>query len=59
MPYVNVKIVGTLTRDQKLKIADQISETLEIVADKPKEHTYVVIEEIKGENWAKGGLLFG
>ncbi len=59
MPYVNVQVVGELTGDQKLKIAQEMSETLEKVAQKPKKHTYIVFEEIKAENWAKGDQLMG
>jgi 4-oxalocrotonate tautomerase len=39
MPYINLKLVGTLTKDQKEQIAQQFSETLLKVANKPKEHT--------------------
>ena len=46
MPYINLKLVGTLTKEQKEKIAEQFSETLETVANKPKDHTYLVIDEI-------------
>jgi 4-oxalocrotonate tautomerase len=57
MPYVDVKVVGKLTAEQKRQIADQISETLLKVANKPKEHTYVVFDEKDGENWAVGDKL--
>ena len=43
MPYVNLKLVGTLTKEQKQKIAEQFSETLEKVANKPREYLYLVI----------------
>jgi len=59
MPYINLKLIGTLTKEQKEKIAQQFSETLETVANKPKEHTYLVIDEVPAENWAKGDKLFG
>jgi len=59
MPYINLKLVGTLTDDQKSEIAKQFSETLEKVANKPKDHTYLVIDEVPGKNWAKGDKLFG
>ncbi|MDH5479672.1 MAG: tautomerase family protein, partial [Nitrosomonas sp.] len=32
MPYVNIKIAGTLTREQKAKIAEELADTLERVA---------------------------
>jgi len=59
MPYVDVKIVGVLSKEQKQKIAKDISESLLRHANKQKEHTYVVFEEVRGENWAKGETLFG
>ena len=59
MPYVHVRVKGNLAREQKEKISMEISETLERVAGKPKSSTYVVIEEVKAENWAVGGKLLG
>ncbi len=57
MPYVNVKVAGELTKDQKEKIADGITRVLEEVAGKPPKVTYVVFEEVDRENWAVGGKL--
>ena len=59
MPYINLKLVGTLTKKQKNRIAKEFSETLENVAGKPKDHTYLVIDEVSGANWAKGDQFFG
>lgn len=59
MPYVNVKLVGKLTREQKEKISKDISESLLKHAGKAKDHTYIVFDEVRGENWAKGDTLFG
>lgn len=59
MPYVNVKVVGKLSKDQKQKIARDISESLLQHAAKPKDHTYIVFDEVEGANWAKGEALFG
>jgi 4-oxalocrotonate tautomerase len=59
MPYINLKLVGKLTREQKVQIAKEFSETLLKVARKPKESTYLVIDEVNGENWAKGEEFFG
>lgn len=57
MPYVNVKVAGKLTKDQKRKIVEGITNLLEEVANKPPSATYVVIEEIDRDNWGKGGEL--
>ncbi len=54
MPYINLKLVGTLTKEQKDEIAKQFSDTLLSVVGKPKEAVYLVIDEVDGKNWAKG-----
>lgn len=59
MPYINVKLVGTLTDQQKKEIAKQFSETLEKIAKKPKDHTYIVFDEVSGKNWAVGEKMLG
>ncbi len=57
MPYVNVKVAGKLTKEQKEKLAEGITKVLEEVANKPPSATYIVIEEVDRDNWAKGGKL--
>ncbi len=58
MPYVNLQLIGTLTKDQKRQIVEEFCDTLERVAGKPADHTYVVIDEVDRENWGKGRKLF-
>jgi 4-oxalocrotonate tautomerase len=57
MPYVNIKLAGEVTREQKAQIAKEITETLERVANKPKSYTYITFEEVAYEDWAIGGVL--
>lgn len=57
MPYVNIKLVGEVTREQKAQIAKEITETLERVAHKPKSYTYITFEEVAYEDWAIAGEL--
>jgi len=57
MPYVNIKLAGSVTRDQKAQISKEITETLERVAHKPKSYTYITFEEVAYEDWAIGGKL--
>jgi len=57
MPYVNVKVAGKLSREQKREIVEGITKLLEKVANKPPSATYVVIEEVDRDNWGKGGRL--
>lgn len=57
MPYIQVRVAGTLKREQKEEIAQGITDLMQKVAGKPPEATYVVIEEVDRENWAKAGKL--
>ena len=57
MPYVNIKLAGSVTREQKKQIAKEITETLERVANKPKSYTYITFEEVAYEDWAIAGTL--
>ena len=50
MPYVNIRIAGTLTHAQKEKIAAEITATLERIAHKPKSYTYIAFDELPDEN---------
>lgn len=54
MPYINLKIAGHLTKEQKDTIAASFSQTLFDVCGKPKESVYLVVDEVARENWAKG-----
>jgi 4-oxalocrotonate tautomerase len=57
MPYVNIRIAGTLTREQKQKIAEEVTDTLERIANKPRSYTYIAFDELPYENWAVAGEL--
>lgn len=59
MPFINLKLIGKLTKEQKEQIAREFSDTLFRVAKKPKEYTYLVIDEVAAQNWAQGDKLFG
>lgn len=59
MPYVNIKLAGTISKEQKKQIAKEITETLQKHAHKPANYTYIVFEEIDREDWAIGGELLG
>jgi 4-oxalocrotonate tautomerase len=59
MPFINLKVVGKLTREQKQQIAKEFTDTLLRVAKKPKDATYLVIDEVEGANWAQGEKFFG
>jgi 4-oxalocrotonate tautomerase len=57
MPYVNIRIAGSLTREQREKIAAEITDTLERIAHKPESYTYIAFDELPEENWAIAGKL--
>jgi 4-oxalocrotonate tautomerase len=57
MPYVNVRVAGSLTREQKAKIAAEMTDTLERIAGKPKSYTYITFDEVADESWAVAGQL--
>lgn len=57
MPVITIKLAGTLSRDQKQKIAEEVTATLERHAHKPASYTYISFEELPEENWAIGGHL--
>ena len=57
MPYVNIRVAGTLTREQKQQIATEITDTLERIAKKPKSYTYICFDELPDENLAVAGKL--
>ena len=59
MPYINVKLAGSLNKDQKKEIAKEMTELMERVTSKPASYTYIVFEEVKSEDWAIGGNLLG
>ncbi|MBX7137310.1 MAG: 4-oxalocrotonate tautomerase family protein [Oligoflexia bacterium] len=57
MPYVNVKVAGPLTTEQRSELAKRISLALEEVAGKPAAHTYIVFDEVPREKWAVGAEI--
>jgi 4-oxalocrotonate tautomerase len=57
MPYVNIRLTGTLSREQKARIAAEITNTLERIANKPASYTYITFDELMAENWAIAGKL--
>jgi 4-oxalocrotonate tautomerase len=57
MPVVTNKLAGKLKREQKKKIAEEITATLERHANKPARYTYISFEELPDENWAIAGAL--
>ncbi|MGI6637877.1 MAG: tautomerase family protein [Desulfobulbus sp.] len=57
MPYVNIRVAGNLSREQKAKIAEEVTDSLHRIAGKPKESVLIFIDEVSSENIAKQGKL--
>lgn len=57
MPYVNIQITKGASKEQKAALVKDVTDSLVRVLGKKPEHTHVVIQEIKEENWGYAGLL--
>ncbi|ACN14953.1 NahJ [Desulforapulum autotrophicum HRM2] len=56
MPYVNIKITDeNVTKDQKLKLIQGVTQLLVDVLGKNPATTVVVIDEVHTDNWGIGG----
>lgn len=56
MPYINIKITDEkVTARQKQQLIEGATLLLELVLNKPRSTTYVVIDEINTDNWGVGG----
>jgi 4-oxalocrotonate tautomerase len=57
MPYVNIRVAGTLDKKQKEEICSGVTDVIARVANKPKESILIFIDEDQHENIAQGGRL--
>ncbi len=57
MPYVNIRVAGKLSKNQKQKIAEDVCVSLEKNAGKPKDSVLIFFDEVDHENIAKGDKL--
>ncbi|MDO9263801.1 MAG: tautomerase family protein [Desulfosalsimonadaceae bacterium] len=57
MPYVNIRVAGTLTKKQKEKICKGVTGTIAKETGKPPESILIFIDEVAHENIAKAGKL--
>lgn len=57
MPYVNIRVAGKLSREQKEKICRGVTEVIATVAQKPKETILIFIDEVDHENIGSAGKL--
>ena len=57
MPYVNIRVAGTLNKQQKEEICSGVTDVISRVANKPKESILIFIDEDQHENISVGGNL--
>ena len=57
MPYVNIRVAGTLTKEQKAEISEGVTQVISKAANKPPEAILLFIDEVPHENIAKAGKL--
>ncbi len=57
MPYVNIRVAGELSKEQKSNICKGVTDVIAKEAGKPPEAILIFIDEVKHENIAKGGNL--
>ena len=57
MPYVSIRVAGTLTREQKKNIACGVTRVIAEETGKPESSILIFIDEEKRENIASGGRL--
>lgn len=57
MPFVDIRLAGNATREQKAAIVADVTNSLVERLGKPAGAVQVVISEISTENYAAGGLL--
>ncbi len=57
MPYVNIRVAGTLSREQKAEMCEGVTEVIARVAHKPKDAIIIFVDEEERDNISKGGVL--
>ncbi|QZA76431.1 4-oxalocrotonate tautomerase family protein [Deefgea tanakiae] len=57
MPYINLRVAGELSREQKQQIVAEFTATMVRVANKPAEYVIVTIDESPLQDWGWGGEL--
>lgn len=55
MPYVNIRVAGQLSKEQKERICTGVTEVIVKEANKPPGSVLIFIDEVPHENIASGG----
>lgn len=59
MPFTSVKVIeGVFSKEQKAQLIEKITEAqIGVYGEGMRDKTWVVIEEVKPEDWAIGGKV--
>lgn len=57
MPYVSIRVAGSLDKKQKEEICSGVTEVIAKAAGKPKSSILIFIDEVPHENISSGGSL--
>jgi len=57
MPYVSIRVAGSLSKEQKENISKGVTDVISREANKPPETVLVFIDEVERDNVAKAGKL--
>lgn len=63
MPFINIKVLGSLSAEQKSEMVARVSKAVAdvVTGDNPTENllpaTWCVIEEVEFGNWGGGGAV--
>ena len=57
MPYVKIEMLSGRSKDQKAKLAKDVTDALQRHCGAKPESTFVIIQDVEKENWASAGVL--
>jgi 4-oxalocrotonate tautomerase len=55
MPFVNIRLVGGRSQQQKDEISKRVTGAISDVLQLPKDDVWVVFEDVTAEEWYVGG----
>lgn len=59
MPFIEVKLYEGRTREQKQALVEAITTAFVEIADTPKEHVWIVFQDVPKDQWGMAGELQG
>jgi len=57
MPVIRVSLWEGRTKEQKEKLSEAITKSMVEIGKCPKEHVWIIFEDVKKSDWAIGGSL--